>query len=93
MVKVVPRLPKLPVRAALTVTGPAAPADTVATVDARPCVLEVLVVGLRVAAPAGETVQTTEAPEIPFKPLVSVTFATRVADWPGLRVWEPPLET
>jgi hypothetical protein len=32
--------------------APAAPAESVATVDARPCALEVLVVGLRVAAPA-----------------------------------------
>src|ERR1700682_6500509 len=67
----------VPLRAAFTVTGPAAEGEMVTLVETRPCALDVPVGELRVAAPAGVTLHVTPAPEMVLVPVASVTLATR----------------
>src|SRR5450432_4169669 len=85
----------LPAIAALTVTWPDAEFESVTVVEAKPCALEEPLEGLTVAAPAGETVQVTAAPEIGVVPVESATRTTSglASVWPGTPLCPPPLET
>ncbi len=91
-VKVVEILLLEPVRAALTVTCPTAEGENVTVVCVWPCELVVVEDWLKVAAPAGETVQATLVFAMVTAPVESVTFTTSGAEvWPGLMLWLLPL--